>query len=489
MSPMIFTRIYSWCKRKLSATVWAAMNANRPNVPDRLKRIGLYISLFCLSTLALYLLYEFKAVLGLQPDEWFGRVRAIVLGLAALIGLPFLIWRTAIADKQNQINRESHNTEQFGRSIELLGATRLGDEHVPSAAIETRVGAIFALERLAKTSREDYGIVIETLSAYVREQCGQPSVFEYAGDDPDEEGISVLEKTTRVRIRANAYREWLRDVWQGASARREDIEVALKVLSRRQEGRHWAVPKRYSEVVPNLSRANLQGANLSDITEGLISEDTGISNAHLEAASFDGFKIEGSSLIGGRVQHEITQSLFVPKSLRGVTLVALTLRTSTLFPNLDGATFSFAHLDNIKPKNASFRGSILVNADLSCSELINAKFGMANASGAKFDGTDLTNAEFLNALLRGTQFVGANLSNAQFQYAFLQEVSLEGALLVKADLSGARNLKSEVIEKAFGTLDTILPNGMPMPAHWSDEASAIERWQEFRKANGMHAGD
>ena len=465
------------------------MNVRIPNFPDWLKHGVISIALFCLIIVALYVLSEYKSILDLKPTLWYERVRAILLTIVAVLGLPFLIWRTVIADKQNQINRESHNTEQFGRSIELLGATRLGGEDVPSAAIETRVGAIFALERLAKTSLEDYGIIIETLSAYVKEQCGQPSDFEYEGDDPDEEGISALEKTARIRSRANAYREWLGDLWRDAPARREDIQVALKVLSRRKVGRHWAVPKGYSEVAPNLSRANLQGANLSDITEGLISEDTGISNAHLEAAIFDGFKIEGSSLVGGRIQHELTQSRYVPKSLRGVTIVALTLRTSTLFPNLDGATFSFAHLDNIKPKNASFRGSILVNADLSGSELINAKFGMANASRAKFNGSDLTEAEFLNVLLQGTQFVGANLSKAQFQYAFLQEVSLEGALLIKADFTGAQNLKSEVIEKAFGTLDTVLPDGIPMPAHWNDEASAIEGWQHFRTANGMHTSN
>ena len=465
------------------------MKISIPNFPDWIKHSVISIAVFCVITIAIYVLSEYKNIFDLEPALWYERVRAILLTLAAVLGLPFLIWRTVIADKQNQINRESHYTEQFSKSIELLGATRPGNEGIPSAVIETRIGAIFALERLSKTSRANYGNIIETLSAYVREQCGQPSKFSYEGDDPDEEGISVFDKVTRLRDAANAYRAWLIDLWRVAPASREDIEVALRVISRRKEGRLWAAPKGYSEVAPNLSGANLQGARLSDITEGLISEETGISNAHLEAASFIGFGIEGSTLVGGKVQHEVTQSRFEPKSLRGVTVFALTLKTSTLFPNLDGATFSFAHLDNIKPENASFRGSILVNADLRCSYLINAKFGMANASGAKFDGSDLTSAEFLSALLQGTQFVGANLSKAQFQYAFLQESNLEGALLGKADFTGARNLNTEMIEKAFGTLDTVLPDGITMPVHWSDESSAIERWQHFRTTNGMHASN
>ena len=465
------------------------MKVSIPNFPDWLKHGVISFAIFCVIVIAIYVLSEYKDILDLEPTQWYGRVRAILLTLAAVLGLPFLIWRTTIAEKQNQINREGHNTELFSKSIELLGATRSGGEGVSSAAIETRIGAIFALERLSKTSQADYGIIVETLSAYVREQCGQPSRFTYEGDDPDEEGISVLEKTTRLRDRANAYREWLGDLWQSAPASREDVQVALKVLSRRKEGRRWTVPKGYSEVRPMLSGANLQGARLSYITEGLISEDTGISNAHLEAAGFDGFVIEGSCLIGLKVQHEVSHSAVVPKSLKGVNVFALTLRNSELFPNLDGATFSYAHLSETKPVNASFRGSILVGADLRHSELINAKFGMANASHAKFNGADLTEAEFLSALLQETQFVAANLSNAQFQYSILREANFEGALLVRADFAGARKLNLEVLEKAFGSLDTVLPDGVPLPAHWSDECSAIRRWQEFREANGLHNTD
>ena len=136
-----------------------------------------------------FLIYEFITVLQNQPDDLFGTVRAILLTIAAVIGLPFLIWRTRIADRQNQINREGHYTELFSKAAELLGTTRTEESGRVVPVIEARVGAIFALERLSKTSATDYGPIVETLSAYVRERCGKGSIFTFTGDDPDEEGI------------------------------------------------------------------------------------------------------------------------------------------------------------------------------------------------------------------------------------------------------------------------------------------------------------
>ena len=186
-----------------------------------------------------YLMYELASTLSSSGEGMFGDVRAILLTLAAWIGAPFLVWRTLLADRQTQINRESHYTDLFAKAVESLGATRPGDNETSTPVTESRIGAIFALERLAKHSRSDYGTIVETLSAYIREQCGKPSVFEYDGENLDEEGIPIHEREVRVRAWCEALWAWLTKLGQSPAANRADVAVALKVISRRREGRHW----------------------------------------------------------------------------------------------------------------------------------------------------------------------------------------------------------------------------------------------------------
>ena len=350
--------------------------------------------------------------------------------------------------------------------------------------VESRVGAIFLLERLSKISQTDYGSIVETLSAYVREQCGGCSTFSYDGNDPDEEGISMQEKSMRTRQWVGALQEWVMNLKQDPLANRADVSAALTVLSRRKQGRHWKAVTQQDEVEPNLSGANLQGANLWDIAKGF-AEDVGIGGAYLEAAVLDGSCLEDSSFVGFRVQHELTATRLVPKSLRGITAIGFTLRDAEFFPILDGANLDLAAMDGAKCKDARFRGARLVRANFTGSKLENAKFGVANASYAVFDGADLTETEFLNALLEGASFLGANLSHAMFQYAVMYDAQLDGALLIGTDFSEARYLSPESIDKAFGTFDVILPVGTTRPSHWGDESSAIKRWETFRATNGI----
>ncbi len=342
-----------------------------------------------------YLGYELITFIQQQSDDSFGRVRAILLTLAAVIGLPFLFWRTRIADRQNEISKESHYTELFAKAVELLGSTRIGEDGKSVPAVEARIGAIFALERLAKVSRTDYGPIIETLSAYVRDQCGVISRFIYDDDDPDEEGISIEEKSDRLVEWARALRNWIIDLQRNPPANRADIAAALTVLARRSEGRQWRTRTNQGDVPPKLSGANLQGANLETIMASLF-EGVPRGNApHLEAANLGGFNLDNSPAIGPIIKHGLTSSSLAPRSLVGASLLGLMLTDTEWFPVLNGADLSFAHMDDSICKNAHFRNARLINANFRNSRLMQAKFGVANASHAVFNGADLTEAEFL----------------------------------------------------------------------------------------------
>jgi hypothetical protein len=76
----------------------------------------------------------------------------IVGGLALLTGLYF----TA---RGLRLTREGHITDRYAKAIDQLGHENL----------DVRLGGIFALERLARDSATDSGVVLEVLTAFIRE--------------------------------------------------------------------------------------------------------------------------------------------------------------------------------------------------------------------------------------------------------------------------------------------------------------------------------
>lgn len=122
-------------------------------------------------------------------------IRNTLLAVGALIGVPFLIWRTTIAAKQTDISRESHYTALFTKAVEQLGSEKVVKRRLPkgtsekeaettssdqSALVseyesfevternyEVRLGAIYALERIAQDSRRDAWPIYLTLCSYI----------------------------------------------------------------------------------------------------------------------------------------------------------------------------------------------------------------------------------------------------------------------------------------------------------------------------------
>ena len=101
-------------------------------------------------------------------------VNKLLLGLAGLLSAPLLLWRTLIADQQKNIAQEELFAGLLVKAVEQLGATRLektpaGENTVPNT--EVRLGAIYALEKLARDYLPLHWQVMEILCAYVRENC------------------------------------------------------------------------------------------------------------------------------------------------------------------------------------------------------------------------------------------------------------------------------------------------------------------------------
>jgi hypothetical protein len=92
------------------------------------------------------------------------------------------------------LNVQGQITERFTRAVDQLGN---------EDSIGVRLGGIYALERLARESRDDHGPIIEILTAFVRAQVARSSDLAEPGLPCDPERLSV------------------------------DVQAALTVLSRR----------------------------------------------------------------------------------------------------------------------------------------------------------------------------------------------------------------------------------------------------------------
>lgn len=130
------------------------------------------------------------------------RGRLLVIG--ALLTAPFLVWRLIVAhwaaraaQEQARIAQETARNTLFTKAIEQLGATReITGEITTTAAegietlktdnrairpnTEVRLGAIYALEKLAREDLAMHWPIMETLCAYVRGNAGPPSPLDEA---------------------------------------------------------------------------------------------------------------------------------------------------------------------------------------------------------------------------------------------------------------------------------------------------------------------
>lgn len=210
-----------------------------------------------------------------------------------------------------ELTEQGQITERFTRAIDQLGAT--DDDGNPR--LEIRIGAIYALERIATDSpKRSYSTVMDFLTAYIREN---------AKWDFDEALGPTLQWDQVYRfVEGKFYR----------SHAPGDIQAALDVLGRRQDE---SIPEEY-RVSLDLRRAYLAGANLTGAN---------LSGAHLSRANLSGATLYAANL---------SEVDFSGADLSGATL--------------SGADFSGAILDE-----AYLQGALLIPIRLDGLELERAR--------------------------------------------------------------------------------------------------------------------
>lgn len=219
-----------------------------------------------------------------KPED----VRSLLLvslgAVAAAIGLVLAAIRTHAAYLQARVAAQGHITDRFIKAIEQLGHDKL----------EVRLGAIYALERIAWDSRRDHGPIVETLTAYIRENAPWPP-------KGDTEALEEL-VAAHVPVGGGSSGEPAAEGDQSRAKPRTDIQAILTVLGRRDR-RHDVEEERL-----NLRGTCLRGADLI--------------GAHLERAILMDAHLEGANPMGvrGLTQEQLVETYWnkktrLPKSL------------------------------------------------------------------------------------------------------------------------------------------------------------------------------
>ncbi|WP_339690332.1 pentapeptide repeat-containing protein [Celeribacter baekdonensis] len=166
----------------------------------------------------------------------------LLTALGGIIGTPLALLRVWTTERQTKTAEQGHITDRINKAVEGLGATKQvrrqrrnkkGDllyednaenkpdfkkpiiEDVTEPNIEVRVGAIFALERIAQDSLRDHVRIMEILCSYMLENSpGKSAVNLARPDNPNYVGNDKNVEIPRLRT---------------------DIQVALTVIGRRTQ--------------------------------------------------------------------------------------------------------------------------------------------------------------------------------------------------------------------------------------------------------------
>jgi uncharacterized protein YjbI with pentapeptide repeats len=359
--------------------------------------------------------------------------------IVAMIGAPFVVWRAVVAQKQVDVAEQGQITDRISKAVEGLGAEKTvkdAGEETTEPNLEVRIGAIYALERIAQDSLRDHIQIMEILCAYIRENAPlretPKNPFE-VWEVEDYEGTEKAEMPKGAEMR-----DWARSLQKP----RTDIQVALEVIGRRKP-RQIKIERSArigeSEIGYRLDLRStcLQGADLNELNfaDGLFSKAQ-LQGANLSFAHFDDVILNGAKL--------------------------------------QGAVLGAAYLQRAHLIEAKLQGAILSSAELQRSRLHEAKL-----QGAELIGTTLLGARLIGTQLQGADLTAARLQGAILAYAQFDESAIlfhaffRGAVVREIDFS-VTLINPDQLLNMFGDGTVILPGGHgpdheSWPVDWSKE--------------------
>lgn len=420
--------------------------------------------------------------------------RDAALTLAAIVGFPFLVWRSIIAAKQATISAENLTTSLIERAVRGLSADKvlkepLGERREPN--VEARIGALLQLERISRLQassgtrqgRSDHIQIMKIICAYIRENShARVAVnldlpeFERYTDELSNDGqlsralaIDQLHSTTLDRAKE------LRSEFR----LRTDIATAMDVLGRRTvdqlEAEHdRSLPGNMDGYKLDLSYSNLQCLDLS-------------------FANLDGTNLSGSKLDGSKLSSCFFRSVdFTDASLKGCDIKEAIFSGSKLI----GTSFIGAEVFSSRFENCSS-----IASSFAVCQFHNCSFSGCSFSSTDFEGSSAIGADFSNCKFQNAEMIGANFSHSNFFNAHLYNNNIYGSELDYCDLRNtdwigsnrpARisavivhysdirggKITQEILEKLVGNKATLLPD---------DNAETQATWVNLKwKSEPLH---
>jgi uncharacterized protein YjbI with pentapeptide repeats len=280
--------------------------------------------------------------------------------LALILAAGGLLLGLGIGWRRLEISRDVRTHERFARAIEQLA----GERSDGSARTETRLGGIYALERLLADSEREYWPVMEVLTAYVRENAALTAADRGTASGP---------------LRPSA-----------------DIQAVLAVLGRRRP--HPAAVERR---LLDLRETDLRGANLSGSRLGGVT---------LQAANLD--KVDATGAI-------LSHSNLREAHLAGASLTGA---------DLEGASLARVNLEGARLNGANFKGADLSGANLRGADLWEANLKGCNLKDTDLRGADLSQCNLEEAILWRADLQDAVLTDAALRETHLERANLSGAI-------------------------------------------------------------
>jgi hypothetical protein len=234
-------------------------------------------------------------------------------GILAIIALIFTYRRVVVAE-------QGHITDRYMKAIEQLGA--LTADGKPN--VEVRLGAIYALERIAQDSPRDHWTIMEVLTAYVRQNAPAPT--QAPTKDENDKAIAKGPAT--------------------------EIQAIITVLGRRRRDRG----REQEGQQLDLTYCDLRGA----IFDGAHIEGASLRFAHLERARFDGARLERVNFFGAHAR----MASFYGAYLEGASFDEAYLE----WASFNRAHFAWAHGDwptflNAHVEGANFQRAVGLSPD------------------------------------------------------------------------------------------------------------------------------
>ncbi|WP_370280993.1 pentapeptide repeat-containing protein [Pontibacterium sp.] len=340
-------------------------------------------------------------------------IRNLGFVIAALFGFPMIIWRTHIASRQAATAEDSHVAETYTKAIEQLGAAN--DAGIPK--LELRLGALYALEKIAKNNHSYHSQIMEVLCAYVRL---------HARVEGENKSDTSVPNTAHF-------------------SPREDIQTAVTILCRRN------LEFDQDNFRPDLSAVDLQGIDLSNQRlENYNFARSNLRKAWIKGASLISCNFDLSTLDNANLSKcDISKCSFNGTFLRDVFLEKSTFLDCELkHATLTGAILSSGAIQNVDANGANLHGAFLDSVQITDSYFTLCHFESANLSGSKLTNTDVNRSHFQESILTNTSFKSVTVNKASFAEAEIYQTTFEDMELYSCDLSAEMLFHSRLVNIA-----------------------------------------